>query len=351
MTPVANPDLSVSFAGITLKNPIIAASGTFGYGIEFEDIVHLDRLGGLVVKGLSKEPMTGNPPPRLYETAAGMLNAIGLQNIGAQAFLAEKLPALREKKNVVVFANVYGFTRADYEQTIEILNQGEGIAAYEINVSCPNTAHGGIQFGSDPLLLDEVVRTAKRVAARPIIVKLSPNVTSIAQMAYVAQEAGADALSLVNTFVAMAIDPETRRPRIANVTAGLSGPAIKPIALRMVYDAARAVKDSGDRDGRNHDSNRCGGIYAGRSNGRAGGDGKFLRSGGDGNAGRGTHRLLPRTPHRAAPRAHRGITDRLRIVPHTGPVDSEVVSVMAMLRQYASNDSLIRVEVETLSNL
>jgi dihydroorotate dehydrogenase (NAD+) catalytic subunit len=244
MTPVGNPDLSVSFAGINLKNPIIAASGTFGYGIEFEDIVHLDRLGGLVVKGLSKEPMTGNPPPRLYETAAGMLNAIGLQNIGAQAFLTEKLPALREKKNVVVFANVYGFTRADYEQTIEILNQGEGIAAYEINVSCPNTAHGGIQFGSDPLLLDEVVRTAKRAASslRPIIVKLSPNVTSIAQMAYIAQEAGADAISLVNTFIAMAIDPETRRPRIANVTAGLSGPAIKPIALRMVYDAARAVK-------------------------------------------------------------------------------------------------------------
>jgi dihydroorotate dehydrogenase (NAD+) catalytic subunit len=186
--------------------------------------------------------MTGNPPPRLYETAAGMLNAIGLQNIGASAFVTDKLPALREKKNVIVFANVFGYTRADYEQTIEILNQGEGIAAYEINVSCPNTAHGGIQFGSDPMLLDEVVRTAKRVAARPIIVKLSPNVTSIAQMAYVAQEAGADAICLVNTFLAMAIDAETRRPRIANVTAGLSGPAIKPIALRMVYDAAHAVK-------------------------------------------------------------------------------------------------------------
>ncbi len=190
MTPTGNPDLSVSFAGIELKNPIIAASGTFGYGVEFEDIVHLDRLGGLVVKGLSKEPMTGNPPPRLFETAAGMLNAIGLQNIGAPAFLEEKLPALREKKNVVVFANVFGYTRADYEHTIEILNQGEGIAAYEINVSCPNTAHGGIQFGSDPLLLDEVVRTAKRVSSRPVIVKLSPNVTSIAQMAHVAAGSG-----------------------------------------------------------------------------------------------------------------------------------------------------------------
>ena len=242
MTPVSNPDLSVSVAGIRLKNPVIAASGTFGYGIEFEDIVHLDRLGGFVVKGLSREPITGNPPPRLYETAAGMLNAIGLQNIGATAFLAEKLPALRAKKNVVVFANVFGYNRADYERTIQILNDGEGIAAYEINVSCPNTAHGGIQFGSDPLLLDEVVRTAKHMASRPIIIKLSPNVTSIAQMARVAENAGADAISLVNTFLAMAIDAETRRPRIANVTAGLSGPAIKPIALRMVYDAAHAVK-------------------------------------------------------------------------------------------------------------
>jgi dihydroorotate dehydrogenase (NAD+) catalytic subunit len=171
-----------------------------------------------------------------------MLNAIGLQNIGARAFLDEKLPKLQHIKNIVVFANVFGYAREDYERTIQILNEGEGIAAYELNVSCPNTTHGGIQFGSDPRLLDEVVTTAKRVARYPLIVKLSPNVTSIAQMAYVAQEAGADALSLINTFVAMAIDPETRKPRIANVTAGLSGPAIKPIALRMVYDAAHAVK-------------------------------------------------------------------------------------------------------------
>ncbi|HKN17112.1 MAG TPA: dihydroorotate dehydrogenase [Candidatus Sulfotelmatobacter sp.] len=234
-------DLSVSFAGIELKNPIIAASGTFGYGVEFEDVVHLDKLGGFVVKGLSREPMIGNPPPRLWETAAGMLNAIGLQNIGAPAFLEEKMPRLRQIKNIVVFANVFGYTREDYERTIEILNDGEGIAAYELNVSCPNTAHGGLQFGSDPRSLDEVVTTAKRVAQRPLIVKLSPNVTSIAQMAHIAQEAGADAISLINTFVAMAIDPETRKPRIANVTAGLSGPAIKPIALRMVYDAAHAV--------------------------------------------------------------------------------------------------------------
>ena len=235
-------DLSVSIAGIPLKNPILAASGTFGYGVEFEDVVELSRLGGFVVKGLSREPMIGNPPPRLWETAAGMLNAIGLQNIGAQAFLQEKMPRLRQIKNIVVITNIFGYAREDYERTIEILNEGEGISAYELNVSCPNTAHGGLQFGSDPRSLDEVVTTAKRVANRPLIVKLSPNVTSIAQMAYVAQEAGADALSLVNTFVAMAIDPETRKPRIANVTAGLSGPAIKPIAVRMVYDAAHAVK-------------------------------------------------------------------------------------------------------------
>jgi dihydroorotate dehydrogenase (NAD+) catalytic subunit len=234
-------DLSVTFAGIQLKNPVIAASGTFGYGVEFEDVVHLDKLGGFVVKGLSREPMIGNPPPRLWETAAGMLNAIGLQNIGAAAFLEQKLPKLRQLKNIVVLANVFGYTREDYERTIEILNDGEGIAAYELNVSCPNTTSGGLQFGSDPRSLDEVVTTAKRAARRPLIVKLSPNVTSIAQMAHIAQEAGADAISLINTFVAMAIDADTRKPRIANVTAGLSGPAIKPIALRMVYDAAHAV--------------------------------------------------------------------------------------------------------------
>ncbi len=235
-------DLRVSFCGIELKNPVIAASGTFGYGVEFEDVVHLAKLGAFVVKGLSKEPMIGNPPPRLWETAAGMLNAIGLQNIGAAAFLEEKLPSLRQIKDAVILANIFGYTREDYEATIQILNEGAGIAAYELNVSCPNTEHGGLQFGTDPRSLDELVTTAKRVAQRPLIVKLSPNVTSIAQMAYVAQEAGADALSLVNTFVAMAIDPETRKPRIANVTAGLSGPAIKPIAVRMVYDVAHAVK-------------------------------------------------------------------------------------------------------------
>ncbi len=235
-------DMSVNVAGIALRNPVIAASGTFGYGVEFEDIVSLDKIGGFVVKGLSKEPMAGNPPPRLFETAAGMLNAIGLQNIGARAFIEEKLPRLRKVKDAVVIANVYGYCPEDYEETIRILNDGEGIAAYELNVSCPNVRYGGITFGQDPYLLSEVVAGAKAVSKRPLIVKLSPNVTSIGKMARAAEDAGADAVSLVNTFLAMAIDPITRRPRISNITAGLSGPAIKPIALRMVYEVAQSVK-------------------------------------------------------------------------------------------------------------
>src|SRR3954466_15494997 len=235
------PDLSISFCGINFKNPIIAASGTFGYGVEFEDIVSLDRLGGFVVKGLSREPMPGNPPPRMFETSAGMLNSIGLQNIGARAFVEEKLPALRKKKNIMVIANVFGYSTKDYEDTIKILNEGEGIAAYELNVSCPNTRHGGMQFGADPSLLEEVVYCVKSISRRPLIVKLSPNVTSIPRMAHAAAQAGADAISLVNTFVGMAIDAKSRKPRISNITAGLSGPAIKPIALRMVYEAAHAV--------------------------------------------------------------------------------------------------------------
>jgi dihydroorotate dehydrogenase (NAD+) catalytic subunit len=235
------PDLSVSFCGIKLKNPIIAAAGTFGYGVEFEEVVTLEKLGGLVVKGLSKEPMAGNPPPRLFETAAGMLNAIGLQNIGARAFIEEKLPLLRKLKDTPVFANVFGYTVEDYALTIQILNQGEGIAAYELNVSCANTGEGGITFGSNRHLLREVVAAAKGATTRPVMVKLSPNVPDIALMARTAAEAGADAISLINTFVAMAIDPESRRPRLGNITGGLSGPAIKPIALHMVYEAAHAV--------------------------------------------------------------------------------------------------------------
>jgi dihydroorotate dehydrogenase (NAD+) catalytic subunit len=186
--------------------------------------------------------MAGNPPPRLFETAAGMLNAIGLQNIGARAFVEEKLPKLRKLPKTVVIANIFGYTVGDFEETIRILNDGEGIAAYELNVSCPNVKRGGMTFGQDPVLLEEVVAAAKGAARRPLIVKLSPNVTSIAKMARAAETAGADALSLVNTFLGMAIDPETRKPRISNLTAGLSGPAIKPIAVRMVYEASHAVE-------------------------------------------------------------------------------------------------------------
>lgn len=243
MSPVRTElDMSVNVAGISLKNPVIAASGTFGYGVEFEDVVTLDRLGGFVVKGLSREPMPGNPPPRLFETAAGMLNAIGLQNIGARAFLDEKLPVLRRIQNIAFFCNVFGHSQEEYEDVVRILNEGEGIAGYELNVSCPNTKCGGISFGSDPRMLFDVVSAVKKLATRPLIVKLSPNVTSIPEVARAAEDAGADALSLVNTFVGMAIDPETRKPRISNVTAGLSGPAIKPIALRMVWEAAKTVK-------------------------------------------------------------------------------------------------------------
>jgi dihydroorotate dehydrogenase (NAD+) catalytic subunit len=234
--------MRVRLCGMELRNPVIAASGTFGYGIEFEDILSLDRIGGFVTKGLSREPMAGNAAPRILETAGGMVNAIGLQNIGVAAFVKEKLPGLRRYAGTACIANVFGYSVDDYLAVIEVLNDAEGIAAYELNASCPNTKHGGLSFGSDPSQLAELVVRTKRAATRPLIVKLSPNVTSIPQMARVAEAAGADALSLVNTFVSLAIDVKTRRPRIANVTGGLSGPAIKPIAVRMVWEAARAVK-------------------------------------------------------------------------------------------------------------
>ena len=240
MIPSQKPDLRVRFCGIELRNPIIAASGTFGYGMEFEDILALDKIGAFVTKGLSKEPMPGNPPPRLIETAAGMLNAIGLQNVGVQAFVENKLPAI-QRLPCPAIANVFGSSIEDYCAVIHALNAAEGIAAYELNASCPNTHSGGMVFGTDATTLYELVRRAKSVARRPLIVKLSPNVTSIAIMARAAAEAGADAISLINTFLGISIDANTRRPRLANVTGGLSGPAIKPMALRMVYQAARAV--------------------------------------------------------------------------------------------------------------
>jgi len=235
------PDMRVRLCGLDLVNPIIAASGTFGYGVEFEEIVSLRKIGGLVTKGVSREPMPGNQSPRLIETAAGMINAIGLQNIGVDRFLSEKLPPLRHYPGCAVIVNVFGYEMDDYVAVIERLNDAEGIAAYELNASCPNTRHGGIAFGSDADMLFDLVSRAKARSQRPLIVKLSPNVTSIATMAQTAQSAGADALSLVNTFLSLVIDVETRRPRLWNITGGLSGPAIKPIAVRMVWEAAKAV--------------------------------------------------------------------------------------------------------------
>ena len=234
--------MRVTIAGVELCSPVIAASGTFGYGVEFEEILSLSKIGAFVTKGLSREPMAGNPTPRIMETSAGMMNAIGLQNMGVRAFVANKMPRLRQIPGAVVIANIFGFTIDDCVEVIRILNDTPGIALYELNASCPNTSHGGMVFGTDAKLLEELVHRTERIALKPLIVKLSPNVTSIAKMAKVAEDAGAQAVSLVNTFLAMAIDPETRRPRIANVTAGLSGPAIKPIAVRMAYEAARAIK-------------------------------------------------------------------------------------------------------------
>ncbi len=239
-TPTFAPQMQVNIAGVEFQNPVLTASGTFGYGQEFAQLIDLNRLGGICVKGISADPMPGNPPPRIYETESGMLNAIGLQNVGAKRFLEEKLPFLRTLRARCV-VNVFGYSTEDYVRCLEILNAGEGIDAYELNISCPNTRCGGMVYGSDPKLTEEVVAASKRAARFPLFVKLSPNVTDIAVFARAAEAAGADALTLVNTFVGMSIDVETRTPRISNVTAGLSGPAIKPLALRLVHQAARAV--------------------------------------------------------------------------------------------------------------
>jgi dihydroorotate dehydrogenase (NAD+) catalytic subunit len=235
------PNLQVSLCGLTLKNPVLAASGTFAYGVEFRSHLDLNELGGFVVKGLSREPMDGNPPPRIWEAEAGMINSIGLQNIGVRAFISEKLPDLAALRTAV-FANVFGYAIEDYVEVVRALEEARGIAGYELNVSCPNTKHGGIYFSSDPALLGEVVAAVKAIAKRPVIVKLSPNVARIEPLAKAAEQAGADAISLVNTFVSLAVDARKRRPRIGAGFGGLSGPAIKPIALRMVYEAAKAVR-------------------------------------------------------------------------------------------------------------
>ena len=241
VTSPATVDLAVDIGATHLSNPILAASGTFGYGVEFSHLVDLNRLGGFVVKGLSLEPMAGAPAPRLCETPSGMLNAVGLQNIGVRAFVAEKLPALRQYRAAVI-ANAFGCTVEEYVGVIRVLEEAEGLAAYELNISCPNTAHGGIQFGSDPFVVSELVSAARQVARRPLWVKLSPSVTDIGLIAKAAEEAGADAVTIANTYQGMSIDVQTRKSRLGRTSGGLSGPAIKPITLRLVYEARRAVK-------------------------------------------------------------------------------------------------------------
>jgi len=225
---------------LKLKNPLMTASGTFGYGAEYAAFINLNSLGALIVKGLSLNPRPGNPPPRIMETAAGMLNAIGLENVGVKAFIAEKLPFLRDF-DVPVIANIFGETVEEYQEVAELLNGARGVCALELNISCPNVKKGGVAFGADPALAAEVTAKVKAVSSLPLIVKLTPNVTDIALMAQCVEAAGADVLSLINTITGMSVDAERRIPHLQNVTGGLSGPAIKPIALRMVWQVVNKV--------------------------------------------------------------------------------------------------------------
>ena len=242
MTSEGAVDLTVQVGAVRLRNPILAASGTFGYGVEFAHLVDLNRLGGIVVKGLSREPMEGAPPPRLRETASGMLNAVGLQNIGVRAFVAETLPVLR-KYDTAIIANVFGYCVEDYLEVIRTLEDAEGLVAYELNISCPNVKKGGMQFGGDPALVAEVVGAARKAAVkRPLWVKLSPMVADIGLIAKAAEGAGADALTVANTYPSMAIDTRSGKSRLGNQTGGLSGPSIKPITLRLVWETSKAVK-------------------------------------------------------------------------------------------------------------
>jgi dihydroorotate dehydrogenase (NAD+) catalytic subunit len=237
----AGVDLSVQIGALRLRNPILAASGTFGYGLEFAHLVDLSRLGGFVTKGLSREPMAGAPAPRLCETPSGMLNAVGLQNVGVRAFVSDKLPLLR-KYDTAVLANVFGCTVEDYVEVIRVLEDAQGLAGYELNISCPNVKKGGVQFGGDPGSVAEVVGVARKAASRrPLWVKLSPLVANIGLMGRAAEEAGADALTVANTYPAMAVDARTQSSRLGNLTGGLSGPAIRPITLRLVWEVKKAV--------------------------------------------------------------------------------------------------------------
>ena len=236
-----SPDLSVQIGSLTLTNPIIAASGCFGYGVEYADIVDLALLGGVAVKGLFLAEREGHPPERIVETPAGMLNAIGLQGIGVHRFIREKLPELRDHRATVI-VNICGSTLEEYVDLARILSDADGVAALELNISCPNIKEGGITFGCSLPGTFDVVSAVRKVTRLPVIPKLTPNVTDVASFARAAEEAGADAVSLVNTFLAMAIDVESRRPKLSNIVGGLSGPAIRPIAVRMVYECRRAVK-------------------------------------------------------------------------------------------------------------
>lgn len=239
--PAWTPDLTTKLGPLELKNPVMTASGTFGYGLEYESLINLGLLGGIVVKGLSLKPMAGNPPPRIVETACGMLNAIGLANIGLDAFLNDKLPKLR-KIDTKVVANIYGHHIDEYGELAAALRGVDGVHALEVNVSCPNVDCGGMAFGIDPAIAASVTDRVVRNTDKPVIVKLSPNVTDIKLVAKAVEGAGADIISLINTLTGMAVDVETRAPKLTNVVGGLSGPAIKPVALHMVYQVARTVK-------------------------------------------------------------------------------------------------------------
>jgi dihydroorotate dehydrogenase (NAD+) catalytic subunit len=236
-----SPDLTVDIGGLTLQNPVMTASGTFGYAREFAHYMDLNRLGAIIVKGLSLNPSKGNPPPRIVETDCGMLNAIGLENVGIDAFIRDKLPFLATLHPPAI-ANIYGKTIEEYAALAERLEPLDAVRGLEVNISCPNVKEGGVAFGSDPKIAHQVVKAVRAKTTKHLMVKLSPNVTDIALMARVAEDAGADALSVINTITGMAVDLSTRRSRLANITGGLSGPAIKPVALRMVWQTAQAVK-------------------------------------------------------------------------------------------------------------
>ncbi|MCK5480066.1 MAG: dihydroorotate dehydrogenase, partial [Gammaproteobacteria bacterium] len=238
---VEQPDLRVNIAALHLRNPVMTASGTFGYGEEFASLVDLHRLGAIVVKGISLEPRPGNPPPRIVETPAGMLNAIGLENVGVESFVKEKLPFLQDIGTPVI-VNILGDTVDDYRRLAKRFNEVDMVAAIEVNISCPNVKEGGVAFGTDPAMAHAVTTAVRENYQGPVVVKLSPNVTDITVIARAVEEAGADAVSLINTVLGMAIDIETCRPMLANKVGGLSGPAIKPIALRMVWQVAMSVK-------------------------------------------------------------------------------------------------------------